>query len=181
MDAASDWVLPAGALGALIALDLLGRMDAFLRWLPARTRWMGEFGALLLATAAMQAPILGGALLAGSRSPDSASLDLLQVLPGILALDLHLAALALLWLLLPLPGAMRVLLFALVIPFVSAFLADASSAGRAFAALLDAGVAWRPSHDSPPAPRLAISGSTALALALAGYLVRTRESRAPGR
>jgi hypothetical protein len=180
LEVARDWFFPSGVLGALIALDALGRMDAFLCRLPGRTRWMGELGALFLASAAMQLPILAGALLARERASDSASLELLRDLPGILALDLHLAAVALLWLLLPVPGAVRVLLFALVTPFVSAFLADASPSGRALAALLDAGAAWRPSQDSLSVPRLASSASAAFALALAGYLVRTRESRAPG-
>ena len=158
---ALPWFLPAGWIGATLGLAILSEGEEFLRRLPASTRWGGELGALFLSGAIMQLPIVAGALLAGTQS-----VDLLSALPGILAFDLQLASVALLSLLLPLSSAVRALLLASVIWFVPSLLASASAPVRAFASFARAGES-----------RVALlSIAPTLALCLAGYLLRTRES-----
>jgi len=153
------WLSLAGWAGAALGLAVLSGGSAFLQRVPGHPRCAGELGGLYLAALLMQLPIMVGALLAGAQS-----IDLLAVLPGILALDLHLAAVALLSLFVPLPGALRVLLFTSVIWFVPALLPQAAAPSRMLASIAN-----------PADSRCALATlAPTLALCLAAHLLRTR-------
>jgi len=166
LEAALAWSFPAGLIGASLGLLALSPADRFLELFPARTRWLGEVGGLGLATAYLQVPIWGGALLF-----DVSILDFARSVPDILCFDFRLAALTLLLLLPPLTTPLRVTSLLAVSWILPAFLADGSRPARALAGWLDAGAGLQSPGSWPS------SAACALALLLAGYLLRVHPLR----
>ncbi|NOT29109.1 MAG: hypothetical protein HOP15_01535 [Planctomycetes bacterium] len=163
------WTHPAGLIGVWFGLVALSRGAAFLVRVDGSTRALGELGALFLAGAALQLPILVGALLSAA-----APADLGRSLPAILTADLLLASSAALVLLPELSTAVRTGLFLAAVVLVPALCArDLRFAP--LSAFFDAGAVLRRPTREVLLPALAAGVS----LALAGFLLRTGPARGP--
>ena len=90
---ARAWCFPAALLGCALALATLAGAREFLARMPAGRRFLSELASLLFIAMGMQLPLaLGAAVAAGG---DAGSLNAWPLV-GVLAMDLHLAVLALL-------------------------------------------------------------------------------------
>ena len=132
LDVVRSWAFPAGLVGLARVLPLLDAREAFLRRVGPLERWLGEWGACMLAALLLQLPILLGSL---GQAPEA--LDLARALTDILCSNLHLAGLALLSLALPMPAHGRLLTFLALAWALPALAAETPNLAR-FAALLDA-------------------------------------------
>lgn len=166
LEVASDWCFPAGLVGTGLGLVILSRGAPFLARIDARTRFWGELGALGSAALYLQLPILLGAFAAGA-----ALTDLGRAAPAILTTDLHLAGISLVLLLPTLPSPLRISLFLAAAWLVPALCSADTSLARA-SAWLDAAAALRAEPGAVPRAL-----ATAVALALAAFLLRTRPTR----
>jgi hypothetical protein len=166
LEVALDWTFPAGLLGATVSLATLSRGGAFLSRLDTGTRFRGELGALLGATAYLQIPILLGARFAGAAPG-----ELARALPAILTTDLHLAGIALLLLVPALSTALRASLLLSAAWFLPALGSTDEPLARV-TLLFDAATALRTGSQAVP-----ITLAPALALTLAAYLLRTGPAR----
>lgn len=167
LEVALDWCFPAGLVGTGLGLATLSRGAPFLARIDARTRFLGELGALGCAAAYLQLPILLGALAAGAAPGDLGRAAL-----AILTTDLHLAAISLLLLLPTLSSPLRLSLFlgaAWLVPALCS--ADSLARGSAW---LDAAAPLRAASGAVPRTL-----APAVALALAAFLLRTRPTRSP--
>jgi len=166
-DQARPWALPAGLLGACLALVTLSEARPFLERLDPRTRLVGEGGAVGLGALLLQLPIWGAVLWVGA--PLS---DLGAGLAAILTLDAHLAGIALLTLLPPLPNALRASLFLTVVWLVPALTAAEPTLAH-LSAWIDVRAPLRAAAPDQLLPGLA----SACALALTAALLRTVPTR----
>jgi hypothetical protein len=167
-DVCSEWSFPAALVGVSSGLVTLSRGRSFLARFDDRTRFVGELGALVLASLHLQVPVLAGACFAGIGLR-----DLGPVLPVILTTDLHLAGIALLLLMPSLSSTLCVSLFLAAAWLIPALCSGSAALARA-SVWLDAAAPLRAGADGLP-----LSLAPAAMLVLAAYLLRSRPSPSP--
>ncbi len=173
---AREWALPAAELGAAFGLIALSRVGPLLLQLPNGVRWIGEASGVLAPVLALQAALLAGALLAGSPPA-----ELIPLAAPVLALDLHVAALALLVLAAPLASSARLLVFFGIVWLLPALAADGGRALELVHSWSDASHHLRDMQPfGPPLGAAWASFGPPAGLLLASWLLRVPLARSKG-